>query len=234
MILYSKNNTEFDTSEFEYFNHGNSSNIFRKDDLALKLYFNECRDFFRIKKATFKLLKELNDSGIVRLYDYFYRSTNSLYKLGSIDAYTMEYIESKPFEFRELEKQLFIELIEKLDETIMNLSNHGIALDDLNKGNFVLSPQGFKIVDPDMFHKSNIRQKDCFLYHSNKTYLLNRISYIIKKELDEKDNTTKENSYPTVIIFNSDTESTLTEIVKRTLTEDTLENEYFKKLKRFH
>ena len=127
MILYSKDNAEFDTSEFEYFNHGNSSNIFRKDKTALKVYFNECRTYFRIKKATFKLLKELNDSGIVKLGEYFYQSTNPIYKLASIDAYTMEYLKSTQFDFINFDRDLFIELIKRLDRTIMNLSNHGIA-----------------------------------------------------------------------------------------------------------
>ena len=228
MILYSKKNEELDTSEYEYFNHGNSSNIFRRDDKALKIYFNECHDYFRMRKATFKILKELNDSGIVKLDEYFYRSKNRLYQLGSIDAYTMEYISSEPFKFIELEKQQFIELIRLLDKTIMNISNHGIALNDINKGNFVLANDRFKIVDPDMFFKSYM-PKD-HLYHANKTHILNKLSIILREEMNRT--RTDGKIYPTVIVFNSDTTSTLTEIIERSFEEDNLKEEYLLKLKR--
>ena len=229
MILYSKKNEELDTSEYEYFNHGNSYNIFRRDDKALKIYFNECRDYFRMRKATFKILKELNDSGIVKLDEYFYRSKNKLYQLGSIDAYTMEYISSQPFNFIDFEKKQFIELIRLLDKTIMNISNHGIALNDINKGNFVLTGDRLKIVDPEMFFKSSIRQRD-YLYHANKTYILIQLTRIIRQEMNRT--RTDGKIYPTVIVFNSDTSSTLTEIIERSFEEDNLKDEYLLKLKR--
>ena len=229
MILYSKKGEKFDTSDYEYFNHGNSSNIFRKENIALKIYFNECRDYFRMKKATFKIIKELNDSGIVKIDKYFYKLPHPLYRIGSMDAYTMEYIPYEPFDFIELEKQQFIELIRILDKTIMNLSNHGIALNDINKGNFVLTGDRLKIVDPDMFFKSSIRQRE-YLYHANKTYILNQLSRIIKDEMNQTSN--NEETYPTIIIFDSDTSSTLTEIIKRSFEEDNLKDEYLLKLKR--
>ena len=229
MILYSKNNQKFDTSDYEYFNHGNSANIFRSDDKALKIYFNGCRDYFRMKKATFKILKELNDSGIVKLDEYFYRSKNKLYQLGSIDAYTMEYISSQPFNFIDFEKKQFIELIRLLDKTIMNISNHGIALNDINKGNFVLTGDRLKIVDPEMFFKSSIRQRD-YLYHANKTYILIQLTRIIRQEMNRT--RTDGKIYPTVIVFNSDASSTLTEIIERSFEEDNLKEEYLLKLKR--
>ena len=230
MILYTKNNKELDTSEYTYISHGYSANIFRKENEALKIYLNECRDLYRLKKGILKLLKKINDPNIIKIKEYYYKLSNSLYKIGTIDAYRMDYIESEKYNFVDLERKQLIEIIKSLDETIKKLSNNGIVINDMKKDHFLLTDNRFILIDPDMFTHSIIASKE-YIYHINKNYIISLFNKIMYDEMNEEKETTKK-EFPLILLIEQDMYSTLTELVTGTLTENTFKEQLIKKLKR--
>ena len=234
MILYTKKNIELDTSDYEYISHGNCANIFRKKNEALKIYLNECKDIYRLKKGIFKLIKKLNDPNIVKLYEYYYKMSYNIYKVGSMDAYSMDYIENEQYNLIELEKKQLIDMVKSLDETIQKLSNKGIVLRDMKKDHLLLTNNRFLLIDPDMFYHSIILSRDN-IYHVNKNYIISILNKIMYDEMNEGklvENGKIKNEFPLILLIKQDMYSTLTDLVARALNENTLKDELLKKQKR--
>ncbi len=232
-MLYRKDGTSFDTTEFKYYevdkqNTGNKSKLFLCDDTLIKLYNIDARTVYRINISMFNLLKKLNDKNLVKLREYFYSVNSKLYKLFSIDAYTMDFIKKRDEKLINIERKEFLELIKSLDETLNRISEKGIIIEDMKPCHLIPTDNGITIIDPDMFHRTIIHSKD-YVYDLNKTRILTALNALLYGEFDEDDYYKIE-----PVFFTNDRYLTLHQLIQQQLNEDTIrENQIQKKIRSY-
>ena len=215
MILYSENNQTTNSQYFKYLDKGNCSTISKHGKIVLKIYNIDCKTMYRLRKPMFKQLKKLDDPNIVRLRNTYYHYKSAAYKLSSIDAYTMNYVEILPQKITELDRKQLLELSLSLEETLRRLSENKIVLRDVHLKNIVVNPDRIVILDPDMFYTLKTKSKSN-IYRLNKNVLLFALNSIIEYE------TIEDEDRLIAPFFTNNIKQPFYENIKDTLTEDTI------------
>ena len=230
-MLYRRDGTQLDTTKFTRFDvreadRGCKSELFRNGNTLLKMYNIDSANRYRISTKLFELLRKLNDKNVVKLREYFFGLNSSIYKLFSIDAYTMELIKRRQGKLIDADRKEILEIIESLDETVKRLSDARIVFEDMKRPHLIPTDNGITIIDPDMFFRTLLLSKD-YVYDLNKAEILIALNSLLYSEFRSECLTMDP------IFFQNKSNETIYEIVESQLQEDTIrENQIQKKKKR--
>lgn len=228
-MLYRKDGTKLDTAQFRHFDPsskigGSQSEIYINDDTLLKMYNVDSSDRYRMSVKLFELLKKLNDKNIVTLYEYFYNLNSKFYQLFSMDAYTMQLVVRRDGKLIDADRKEILEIIKSLDATIKRLSDKKIVINDMKGTHLIPTDNGITIIDPDMFYRS-IRSK-YMIYEYNKAAIILALDGLLYGEFGD------DCFQVEPIIIQNNLGSTLYELVKSQLQEDTIRENQLQKKKR--
>ncbi|MBQ3475501.1 MAG: hypothetical protein IJH20_04965 [Bacilli bacterium] len=182
MEFRNKKNEIFDLDGFEYYSSGECAKVYRKDDIAFKLYNFDCKYRLYLSRKVFEILKTIKSSGLVELIDYYHNSTSHILPM---DAYSMKFIDGKEVELITAPKEYLSDVLTKLDETIKKLSDRKIVIFDTNCDNILFKENGATIIDPDQFFHSRLLSKKT-IYELNKQKIFEYFISTIMKEMKEK------------------------------------------------
>lgn len=182
MEFRNKKNEIFDLDGFEYYSSGECAKVYRKDDIAFKLYNFDCKYRLYSSRKVFEILKTIKSNGLVELIDYYYNSTSHILPM---DAYSMKFIGGKDVELVTAPKDYLTDILTELDETIKKLSDRKIVIFDTNCDNILFKENGATIIDPDQFFHSSLLCKKT-IYELNKQRIFEYFISTIMKEMKEK------------------------------------------------
>ena len=176
---YRNNKNElFNLDGFQYYSSGECANVYRKDDIAFKIYNYECKYRLHLSRKVFEILKTIKTSGLVELMDYYHDSNSYLLPM---DAYSMKFIGGKDVELVTAPRDYLSDVLSQLDETIKKLSDRKIVIFDTNCENILFKENGATIIDPDQFFHPRFLSKNT-IYEINKQRV---IEYFISTILNE-------------------------------------------------
>lgn len=216
MILYSKECMPVEFEIREFFNDGACADIYRFDDVALKVYKELCDFHLKMKKNNFELLKKIDAPCLVKLRDYYFKYKYSSMVFSRVYAYTMDFIEEEKFDILTCDKEFLLWIVARLDETIKKLSEYDIIMNDIKPKNLVMNSDGITFIDLDLYDKRRWNRYDA--YTVNKAKIIALLNYIIRSE-----SCTRE-MYIDELFINEDKDNTLLENIKKQLTEDNIIN----------
>lgn len=168
LTLYVKNNDKFYESIFHDFLHFrlNITKVFRSIDdtkvvlidtergpYVLKVFVPRDRKFERILKSFVKgdyyenLIKQtdrVREEGLNFVNDFYFLAEKKIFNFSSVFIMLIEYIEGiEVFSMGELDDQV----VNGITQAVYNLHDHGMVSGDPHPGNFILTPDGIKIID---------------------------------------------------------------------------------------
>lgn len=187
-IYYSSKDEILDTKNFTYFNSGRFSNVYKNDDILLKIYLSDVKYNSIISKKIFLLLKKYNIPNLVRLKDYYHAFSGKIEKMLPIDAYTMDYVKDKKVELLDMDKKYMNDITKMLEETLEELSKKHILIEDSHEGNILFTENGVTILDVDQFVRIPILTQK-YIYQLNKEKVVKAINDTIKCEYYDNENT---------------------------------------------
>ena len=154
--LYTKDGTEFDTSDYNIIAGGKRSNIFenKKDNKILKVYHDGLSYKNCINEKMFNDIKEINSNAIPKLGECLYHGKRSkIFPI--VKAYTMECIEKDYTDVLTMNPGKFaIDVAGKLSILCDKLAEQKILLSTPKNGNYIINKKGIFINDPDNFKRS--------------------------------------------------------------------------------
>lgn len=156
MAYLNRNNEQFDLTGFQYYSSGVCANVYKKDDIAFKVYNQDCKYRLYLSKKVFTLLKAIRARNIVELYDYYHESSSHFLPM---DAYSMKFISGKDVDILHVSKDYLIDALEQLEETIRTLSDYKMVIFDSHHDNILFKEDGPTIIDPDQFYHSSLITK---------------------------------------------------------------------------
>lgn len=219
MPYYSSKNIMLDTEKFEYFDQGGCANIYRNDDILLKIYNYECKYKHYLSKAMFRTIKNSDIPNMVKLLDYYHRHTGKVERLKPMDAYTMEMVKGNKVNLLEQKRDYLKDIIDQLEDTIERLVELKIVIEDPTSHNIIFTDNGVTIIDPDQFIRVPFFTNN-FLYSCNKEKM---ITYLNKTIEDKRKTECVKHIY---CGYNS----SLTKDFNDFLTEETIEETIKKKV----
>ena len=176
-VVYTDDDTKYEIYGYKYFNSGGCANVFKRDNIALKIYDLDCcfRDI--MKKKIFKYLRELDIPNIVKLYNYYYLTMGQRFnRMLPMDCYTMEYIDDN-------EKRLVDSNKEYLTDILIE---HKILIFDAHENNILFTENGVTILDPDMFYVRRFMSEDKIKEHNTSMmfkYITKKINFEMKGDI---------------------------------------------------
>ena len=180
---YRNNKNElFNLDGFQYYSSGECANVYRKDDIAFKIYNYECKYRLHLSRKVFEILKTIKSSGLVELMDYYHVSNSHILPM---DAYSMKFIGGKDVELVTAPRDYLSDVLNQLDETIKRLSEKKIIIFDTNSENILFKENGATIIDPDQFFHSRLLCKKT-IYELNKQRIIEYFISTIMKEMKDK------------------------------------------------
>ena len=182
MEFRNNKNEIFNLDGFEYYSSGECAKVYRKDDIAFKIYNYECKYRLHLSRKVFELLKTIKSSSLVELLEYYHDSTSHILPM---DAYSMKFVDGKDVELITAPKDYLSDTLTKLDETIKKLSDRKIVIFDTNSDNILFKENGVTIIDPDQFFHSRLLSKK-IIYELNKERIIEYFISTIMKEMKEK------------------------------------------------
>lgn len=220
-ILYNLNQEPIEFNDYKYFDYGMRANVYKKENIVLKIYKSDCLYKYYIKKDLFNKLKELNDKNIVKLYNYYYFLNSSINKILPIDAYTMNYIKNDNINLLTINKEYLLNTIDSLENTCYNLSKNKIEIHDAHHSNIIFNNNGASIIDVDSFLLDKLRSTKKILLHNKKELL-----YYIKSKLkNEYYNLSEvENFYKLEKYLSFNLKNNITDEIDKIYKEDTFYN----------
>lgn len=181
--LYNKDGKEFDTKNFKlYSSEGNTSTIYIKDDIILKVYLDITKDNSTLSRKMFDILKEIDNPNFIKLKDYYFDTTCSNEKT-VIKAYTSEKIEQGELNIIDMNTSFFLDSINELEKLCEDFANHHIILKDIRGNNILFNESGPTLIDPDLFYQMKILPKT-LISESNKREMLEYIRKYLYKCYD--------------------------------------------------
>lgn len=171
MSLYSNNNNLLKTQDFSYYASGQFSNIYKNDDILLKIYKEDCGYRYIISNRMFNYLRKKEIPNLVKLYQSYHRFNGFFYKHLRADAYTMKYIKDKKIQLIDMDKGYLCDILGMLEETLGELSENKILIEDSHKGNILFTEGKVTILDPDQFIICKLLSKKCVYQHNKKKLL---------------------------------------------------------------
>ena len=225
--LYNKYKELKEFQNFEYFKSGKCANIYKKDDILLKIYNSHCKSQYYLKKKVFNLLKELNISNIATLYEYYYLY-DKMNNFVPMDAYTMKYIENDNINILDQPKEYLIDTVRNLEDTCLKLADNRIKMHDVHANNVILNNNGPTLIDVDTY---NLYKLSSFkkIYLNNKLELLNFLKSRIKKDIKLKQIEFAFYKLDYLLRLNNDSQ-TVTDIVKQVFVDDTVSESLLNRL----
>lgn len=216
MIVYSKECRPIEFRDRAFFNEGACAEIYKYDDIVLKVYKELCDFQLKMKKSNFELLKKIDAPSLVRLREYYFKYKYSSIFFSRVYAYTMDFIEEDKFDILTCDKKFLMYIVAKLDETIKKLSEYDIIMNDIKPKNIVMNSEGITFIDLDLYDK---RRWDRYnAYRINKAKIIALLNYIIRSESYSQD------MYIDELFINENKDNTLLEDIKKQLTEDNVIN----------
>lgn len=180
--LFSSKEERLDTQEFTYYGSGQFSNVYKHDDTILKIYKDDIgiRNYMSIRN--FKFLRECDIPNFVKLIDYYHMFKGRIEKHLPMDAYTMEFVKDKKIELSDMSTEYLLDICKKLEETLEELSNKHILIEDAHEGNILFTENGVTIIDVDQFLHINLLTKR-FIYQLNKEKIIKSINDTLIHEI---------------------------------------------------
>lgn len=168
MGYYNKNKEEFDLTGFNYYSSGVCANVYTNNEIAFKVYKQDCKYRLYLSKKIFTILKGIKTAGLVELIDYYHEDDSRFLPM---DAYSMKFVKGKDVDILHADKEYLNDCLEQLDETINKLSERKIVMFDAHSDNILFKENGPTIIDPDQFyHAAFISKKE--IYEKNKIRIL--------------------------------------------------------------
>lgn len=171
MGLYSSDNNLLKTQDFSYYASGKFSNIYKKDDILLKIYNIDCGYRYIISNKLFNFLKKKEIANLVKLFQSYHRYTDFYFKFLRADAYTMGYVNDKKIKLIDMDKEYLNDVLAMLEETLEELSENKILIEDSHRGNILFTEGGVTILDPDQFIIMKLLSKKSIYEHNKKKIL---------------------------------------------------------------
>ena len=217
--LYDSNNQIKSFENFEYITSGACANIYKKNNIILKIYNDECKYKFQLKREVFDALKQLNNPNIVSLGDYYYHNNSKLNKILKMDAYTMEYVENDNIDILDANKEYVLDTIRDLENTLEILARNKIEIFDVHFNNVILNKTGAKLIDVDSYGIYKLKSCEKILTN-NKQELMHYLRSKIKEEIKTKKRDIA--FYKLQYLFKLNPNITITDTVKNLYIENTL------------
>ena len=227
MLIYSKDEI-LDISNFKYFDEGTCAKLYFQDNIVLKIYKINTKNYYYFSKKIFNELKELNLDSIVKLYNYYYEDTNKLTKLLPPRFYTMEFINNPNIILIEQTKEYLLDIISSIEKDVITLTKNKIKIYDTHHRNIIFMENSAKIIDIDLFSKNNLISYKKLLLQNKKLllyYIISTIEYELKK------NNMYTYLYETLFKYNDLINLSVTDYLDNLLNEGTIQDYIEKKIK---
>lgn len=175
--------------KMEYLNSGNCALVIHDSNIIFKEYFSKTIMRNRITPNLFDILKNLNNSHFVELYDYYIKCSSLDLKsrledeILKIDAYTAKYYDDNSVNILFENKDYILDNFSELELLFDSFSSNEIIVNDMRRKNSILGKNGIVVIDPDLFVSYKDLRKsfgDEFYYKVKRNFLL---SIENKKEL---------------------------------------------------
>ena len=147
-----------------YNTNGGCACIYKKHDI-LKIYHTFIPDYLRIVEDTFNILKDINETNFIKLYDYYIDNNK-------IVAYTSKFIEHiDNYNILEMDKELVKYNLIKLDKLILLICKANIIIDDINYRNYLLSNEELVLIDPDCYRYNTFMDEEALIDFNYRKFL---------------------------------------------------------------
>ena len=175
--------------KMEYLNSGNCALVIHDSNIIFKEYFSKTIMRNRITPNLFDILKNLNNSHFVELYDYYIKCSSLNLKsrledeILKIDAYTAKYYDDNSVNILFENKDYILDNFSELELLFDSFSSNEIIVNDMCRKNSILGKNGIVVIDPDLFVSYKDLRKSFgveFYYKVKRNFLL---SIENKKEL---------------------------------------------------
>lgn len=178
MSYYNRDHKKIKLDDFEYLNSGECARILYNKEVIFKEYFPETEPCYRINEKVFNILKNINNSHFIELFD-FYSDFNFIELLKNkvgilpfvIDAYTAKYYPDDSVNVLIEHKDYILDNLKELEVLFRVFSENMICTDDIKRDNTVIGKDGIVIIDPDLFYTmqssrefiSTLNKKICYI-----------------------------------------------------------------------
>lgn len=164
---------EIDMNEFYYVNSGNFGKIYRNNVIVLKKYYDSIPECFKIQKAIFDILKDIDSANFIKLYNAYMEdkqhSKNSRMKNKFlIDAYTAKYYQKDYISPALVDKEYILENFNEMEKICKIFQDYSISLHDVKIENTILTKDSIVIIDPDLFTFSDLEKENLIRWNKRK------------------------------------------------------------------
>lgn len=151
MEMYNSKRELVDLQGYTYLDEGECAKVFRKGDEVFKLYKFDTKYYFFLGTKMFKVLKEIDDPNIVKLYDYFYYYDDFLTRHSYMDGYSMQYVERDEDLVIDKPSEYLFSIADQLDGTVERLSERKIHIRDYKYRNIIFGKDKATLIDVDTY-----------------------------------------------------------------------------------
>lgn len=187
---YNRHFDRFNLEKMEYINKGLCAEIYSDEEQIFKMYFPLTPRSCRLKENVFDILKDINNTHFIELYEIYNRSNQiDLYKSLCdnhefiVSAYTAKYYNDNSVNALLEDKNYLLENFYELEKLFEELTKNNICTDDIKRDNSILGKNGIIIIDPDLFYI--VDSSDAFLRQMNKKNLLQLYNSILVNSLED-------------------------------------------------
>ncbi len=173
---------ELDITKLDPIGSGSNAEVYKYDDLAIKVYDDASFDCKNIQIDIFEDLRDIDLPGFIKLVDYdtvtcqkerFYKKRReySVEEKEVIYAYSSKYIEKSNEKMIDKPIDYTLESLYEYKKLLEELNKRKILISDMHEENIIVSDSNAVIIDPDLFRyhpspeKMNVKRiKDYIIY----------------------------------------------------------------------
>lgn len=142
---YNRHFDRFNLEKMEYINKGLCAEIYSDEEQIFKKYFPLTPRSCRLKENVFDILKDINNTHFIELYEIYNRSNQiDLYKSLCdnhefiVSAYTAKYYNDNSVNALLEDKNYLLENFYELEKLFEELTKNNICTDDIKRDNSIL------------------------------------------------------------------------------------------------
>lgn len=175
------------------FNYGGCGDIyFCNYDEVLKIYYHTCSDKNRLKKYTYDIIRELNNTHIASVNELLFENQineifldeNDIFKKYSIDAYTCEYIKPDDLDILTTPTNYILENMYEISKILSYFASKNVKAYDMKASNTILQNDKMVLIDLDCWRRVDI--EEFALNKINQRMLITLLQSLFSDDIDKK------------------------------------------------
>ena len=227
-----KNKIKFNTINMKCIGKGTCGKVYKHNNNAVKIYYNDTAEFLRLKPERFDLFKSITNPHFIKLKNIYRKNPSPFDKNKEFvtAAYETAYYQEDKTSIIEKPMDYLLDNLSELEILLTYFTSEHILTDDLKYCNTILCKNDIVLIDPDNYriYKDSLR----YIALRNKENLLNLTNSILYNSLKDYDKNLLKDINVQLIKFNVHESTNVTYQVSKVLKKyKTLRDYYMDNLK---